>query len=295
MRFIDRGYTENSINFLLENCKKIIDKINEINECPEEFKDMQFLIFSGMVSYYGYEYMNTLIETFRNTTIMHKSIDEFVKDENGNREDYDETTPAITIRRVGINLPSFKLMAANLIYIFSECVYTGLDLLEIITHEYNHSVNSTKRTIFIKNFKIVERTGCAINFNGRIVEETVNTLQSSEIINHILGFTFFNINNKEIAKIINIYKEYASKKSNGFGYNREIVYMRELYEDKLFNDIVVNGRITGNIEQIEEVFDLKTYPGAYQELLIYFDLLYQDTQLAKDDILRLTRKYTKGK
>jgi len=71
--------------------------------------------------------------------------------------------------------------------------------------------------------------------------------------------------------------------------------MRELYENKLFNELMFEGRISGNIEQIEEIFDLKTYPGAYQELLKYFDLLYQNEQNPKEDILRLTRRFIENR
>ena len=53
-RFIDRCYTEKTANLFLESCRDWMNKINEGREYySEDFKEQQFLIFAGMLSYYG--------------------------------------------------------------------------------------------------------------------------------------------------------------------------------------------------------------------------------------------------
>lgn len=45
-----------------------MNKINEGREYySEEFKEQQFLIFAGMLSYYGYEYLDEIVEVFKET------------------------------------------------------------------------------------------------------------------------------------------------------------------------------------------------------------------------------------
>lgn len=83
-RFIDRCYTEKTANLFLESCRDWMNKINEGKEYySSEFKEQQFLIFVGMLSYYGYEYLDEIMEAFKETEFFYVEIDyEDFKKEN---------------------------------------------------------------------------------------------------------------------------------------------------------------------------------------------------------------------
>ena len=62
--------TDEAVNYILNASKMIVDEINKDKNCPKELKEIQYLIFAGMVAYYGYEY----IELIHNVTIPTQSL-----------------------------------------------------------------------------------------------------------------------------------------------------------------------------------------------------------------------------
>ena len=69
-----------------------------------------------------------------------------------------------------------------------------MDWLEIVIHEVNHIVNSVNSSLRVRGFDVIGRTGCALFSNkyaaknGDIFEESINVLQTAEVMNHILVF-----------------------------------------------------------------------------------------------------------
>lgn len=305
-RFIDRCYTEQSANSFLESCKKYIDKINEGYEYPLEFREQQFLIFAGMLSYYGYEYLNELISTFKDTEFFYIEIDyeDFKKENPDFVIDFAENPIALTRRAIALDLIPLRLISDNTIWLFVQNDYSPIDWLEIFAHEVNHVVNSINKSLKIKWFDVIGRTGCALfsnrlkSRNGLVFEESVNVLQTAEIMNHVLGFLNFSIHDDEIRGIFDKYRGYAGNKRTGIGYGFSVPYIRDLYEDPVFNEVLFFSRMNGDIKDLKDFFECKTYVGAYDNLLGAMDKFYfcsevQDEEIGKNKVVELVKKYKK--
>lgn len=304
-RFIDRCYNEKSANFFLESCKSWMDKINEGREYyVSEFMDQQFLIFCGMVSYYGYEYIDEIIETFKETEIFYVEIDyeEFKKENPEFAIEFPDNPIALTRRAVALELIPPRLVSDNTIWLFVQNNCSKIEWLEIVTHEMNHIVNSINKSLYIRGFDIIGRTGCSLFSNriaarsGNIFEESVNVLQSAEIVNHILGFLNFKIYDDKIRSIFDKYRCYSGIKREGIGYANSVPYIRDLYNAPVFNEVLFSARMNGNLKELEDYFDCKTYVGGYDDLLVATDKFYfcsddNDAVNGKNKVLELIKKY----
>lgn len=304
-RFIDRCYTEKSANLFLESCKDWIDKINEGRDyCSLEFREQQFLIFAGMLSYYGYEYFDEIMETFEETEFFYVEIDyeEFKKENPEFGIEFNDNPIALTRRSIALELLPPRLISDNTIWLFVQNNCSKIDWLEIIAHEINHVVNSIHKSLKVKGFDVITRTGCSFFSNrhnarsGLVFEESVNVLQTAEIMNHILGFLNFNIYDDEIRSIFDKYREFVGGKSEGIGYFESVPYVRPLYKDERFNEMLVRTRMNGNIRELQEYFEYKTYEGAYNDLLCSVDKFYfssEEKELVdgKNKVMELVKKY----
>lgn len=282
-RFIDRCYTEKSANFFLESCKDWMNKINEGKEYYSlEFKEQQFLIFAGMLSYYGYEYLNEIIEVFKETEFFYVEIDyeDFKKENPEFSVEFADNPIALTRRAVSLGLFPLKLMSDNTIWLFVQNNCSKRDWLEIVTHEVNHIVNSVNESLWVRGFDVIGRTGCSLFSNrvgarsGTVFEESVNVLQTAEVMNHILGFCNFNIYDDEIRSVFDKYRDTSSIKSEGIGYASSVPYIKELYNIPRFRELLFEVRMDGNLKELETYFDGLLYDGAYDDLLVSTDKFY---------------------
>ena len=149
-RFIDRCYTEKTANLFLESCRDWMNKINEGREYySEDFKEQQFLIFAGMLSYYGYEYLDEIVEVFKETEFFYVEIDyeDFKKENPEFSLQFAENPIALTRRAVCLELFPLRLALDNTIWLFVQNNYSKRDWLEIVIHEVNHIVNSVNNSL----------------------------------------------------------------------------------------------------------------------------------------------------
>ena len=124
-----------------------------------------------------------------------------------------ENPIALTRRAVCLELFPLRLALDNTIWLFVQNNYSKRDWLEIVIHEVNHIVNSVNNSLRVRGFDVIGRTGCALFSNkyaaknGDIFEESINVLQTAEVMNHILGFYNFNIYDDEIRSIFDKYRD----------------------------------------------------------------------------------------
>lgn len=282
-RFVDRCYTEKTANFFLESCRDWMNKINEGKEYySSEFKEQQFLIFAGMLSYYGYEYLDEIIKTFQETEFFYVEMDyeDFKKENPEFSVQFADNPIALTRRAVCLEILPLRLVPDNTIWLFVQNNYSKRDWLEIVTHEVNHIVNSINNSLWMRGFDVIGRTGCSLFSNrvvarsGTIFEESVNVLQTSEIMNHIFGFFNFNVYDDEIRGIFDQYRDVFFTKSEGIGYALSVPYIKELYNIPRFREILFDVRMNGNLKELETYFDGLLYDGAYDDLLVATDKFY---------------------
>ncbi len=304
-RFIDRCYTEKSANFFLESCKNWMDIINDGRNCyAKEFTEQQFLIFAGMLSYYGYECLDEIIKTFKETEFFYIEIDyeDFKKENPDFAIEFADNPIALTRRAVALELIPLRPVSDNTVWLFAQNNCSEIEWLEIVAHETNHIVNSINNSLYVRWFDVVVRTGCSLfsnrvgATNGLIFEESVNVLQTAEIMNHILGFLNFNIHNDEIRGIFDKYRPFSNEKRTGIGYARSVPYIRKLYNSPVFNEVLVSSRLNGTIDEVKNYFEYKTYVGAYDDLLASMDKFYfcsdeNDEEIGKSKVIELVRKY----
>lgn len=304
-RFIDRCYTEKTANLFLESCRDWMNKINEGREYySEEFKEQQFLIFAGMLSYYGYEYLDEIVEVFKETEFFYVEIDyeDFKKENPEFSLQFAENPIALTRRAVCLELFPLRLALDNTIWLFVQNNYSKRDWLEIVIHEVNHIVNSVNSSLRVRGFDVIGRTGCALFSNkyaaknGDIFEESINVLQTAEVMNHILGFYNFNIYDDEIRSIFDKYRDESFNKSEGIGYNLSVPHIRKLYNIPRFREILFDVRMNGNLKEIETYFDGLLYDGAYDDLLGATDKFYfcsdeEDRKKGSEKVKELVKMY----
>lgn len=60
-------YTNEAVNSLFEYSKRFVDQINTTKKfvCPKELREIQYLIFAGMISYYGFEHIQEIYDSFQ--------------------------------------------------------------------------------------------------------------------------------------------------------------------------------------------------------------------------------------
>lgn len=303
--FIDRCYNEQSANSFLNSCKVLMNKIDADRKFYDEgFKDQQFLIFSGMLSYYGYFYLDEIVKAFKETEFFYVSIDyeDFKRENPEFAVEFAENPIALTRRAVALELLPPRLVSDNTIWLFVQNDCSDIEWLEIVAHEINHIVNSINKSLAVRWFDVIGRTGCSLYSNridargGLVFEESVNVLQTAEIMNHILGFLNFDIHDEEIRGAFDKYRNCLGEKRKGIGYTRSVPYIRELYQQPSFNDILVLSRLNGNLDELKEHFEGKTYVGAYNDLLeamdkFYFCTTLEDEKIGKEKVKELTKRY----
>lgn len=163
-------------------------------------------------------------------------------------------------------------------------------------------MNSVNESLRIRGFDVIGRTGCSLFSNkygaksGNIFEESINVLQTAEIMNHILGFYNFNIYDDEIRSIFDKYRDDSVTKSEGIGYNLSVPHIKELYDIPKFREILFDVRINGNLKELETYFDGLLYDGAYDDLLVATDKFYfcsddSDMKMGCEKVKELTKMY----
>ena len=99
---------------------------------------------------------------------------------------------------------------------------------------------------------------------GYALEESINKLQTDEIVDEILGYAYFELEDVRdktmVAKAVD-----ASSKKDQIVHDELTEMIRPLYENRSFNDVLVNNRVSGLLKAIEREFDSKTSEGAYSE------------------------------
>lgn len=270
-------YTDEAVNDLFAYSKILVDKINKYKNCSQQLRVLQYIIFAGMISYYGFEYVDTLYRAFTvpNFYYTSDSLDKIMNSQNlydpsvQNFLNAGDVGAFVLIR---FNSGCFGNLSVNRdIYVIEDKDIMPDELIEKIIHEINHIVNSVNNPICIKNGKQVVRNGLSVigvddsvrTYN--MLEESVNVLQSADIMEHILGFTQYYVKDLEIKKQLDMIKYAFGSKREGLGYEFAIPTVRPLYLNPEFNKVLKRQRMVGKILPIKENFENKVGEGSYGE------------------------------
>lgn len=278
--------TTEAVNYILDYSKMIIDDINKDKVCPAELKEIQYLIFAGMLSYYGFEEIETIQKAFRTSNFFYT---------NQSFENYAEThnirSPRVSEMMKRGEVGAFVQYKADK---FMGRYYIGRDVyilnkpgeapdifLEKAIHEVNHVVNSINNPICLRKGRKALRIGLYISdlelgdkeMMGVTAEEDFNVLQSAEIMEHILEFSQYHINDPGIRRALQKIKYAYGKSREGIGYAISAPVFKQLYENPHFKYTVKRNRMAGLIKPIRLDFEERLGEGSYNEFCDALDRL----------------------
>lgn len=300
--------SDEAVNGLLNYSRCVVDQLCAHQERPRELRTMQYLIFAGMISYYGFDHIDAITEAFRKNKFYYtkERMADYLAKQNGISKDTLEVlskndTCAYFYRSFPYNKSTNEYFSEGKIVISDSSHYAPDKLLELITHEVNHAVNSVCKGIIPVGNSFISRMGVYTkdhrdnSLNKMILEESFNTLQAAEIMDHILAFVDYRIDDPEIRYTLDSIKYATGKKRQGIGYVQSTPIVRPLYENSKFNAVLKRKRIDGNIGDISNEFDSKLGYGSFNTLATYFDGIYSSSSgTNKASAERLVKQYVKS-
>ena len=266
--------TEEDVNYIISYAKTLVDHINDGKNVPRQLKSIQYVVFAGMIAHYGFDYVDTIYKAFSSSNFVYTkdSFEDITKN---------ISLPGIKNRNI-TQVGSFVMLGAKenfggnvqinrTIYITDNDEHESFDrFLEKVVHEINHVVNSVNNPIVMyrgtKSFRIgmsVSEIGGERGF-GRILEESVNVLQTADIMKEILSFSRFKVLDPGVGYVLCRIRTAAKyPRVEGYGYELTTPIVKDLYSNKKFKNLVVGCRLNGLINPIRVDFDSKVGEGCY--------------------------------
>ena len=269
--------TEERVNRYLNYSKVLVDQIEKEKGIQYSLKEKskQYLIFAGMLSYYGFDSASVIYDAFKATTfhITPFSIYDYSAQNYGDvsQEFLEQAKRGMT--GVVFNKLYFyndKFERSYDLFV-STMKHSGpLDVLATSVHEVNHVVNSIRKG----NVKIAGKNYVRVGMNvfddnnskNEMFEETINELQSTEIVREIINFSYFKIYDPVMASALeNIF--YARKKEVvPRGYTELVPLIQPLYRDSVLHHVFNEGRMNGEIPFIMSEIDKRAGRGTFHRL-----------------------------
>lgn len=265
------------INEVIDWARQSIKQINHAKGVKNDsFEDMKTLVFAGMLSYYGQEYIYDVYLAFLKTDFVEKdlSINALIsKMYNLSSTDVND----LSSHCPGLFYDVIATKKEGSCYKFRRTVYISKDevdaatLLRSMTHQMNHVINSIHNSVVLKkNIGMCSRMGISLDhFQTRTnfylpLEEAFNKLQERDIVDGILRFSCCALKDAKISELLdNIGLSLKSVEDD----NPIIEIVKPLYDNNAFNDTLVDRRISGKIGGIGQEFDSKIGKGAYKSFL----------------------------
>lgn len=251
-------------NMIIEREKDYIDRISDKYNYDSNIRHLLYLIIPAFIIKYGIEKEKLILNTFENIRIL-------INNEKDNvvRAFY-SSTPI----KVNDEYQTKKVM------VIQNYNNTSLVLLlDNLVHEFNHALNSYNNEIKVTKNYIYIRTGLTnkvykkedLSFIKKqdtfILEEIINTKQTSDIINIIKGFdsdnnTIYALNNE------------TENTYNSDSYYLQSYICKEILNNKTFINTLEKLRINGEID-IEDWFDnIVGEKGLYREFIKNLNEVY---------------------
>ena len=290
---LDMSIYDDSVNKCLDYSRKMVKQINHIKG-SNDLEDLQTIVFAGMLTYYGEENLDNIYLAFLkcNFVLVDKTIEKVIRDK------YELSQPVIS--KIVKHCPGtfYDVEAGEFVnkktrkrsYKFDRTLYVqtdgsiGIDdLLQSVTHQMNHVINSIHNpvvsTVGANGYGLASRMGVSFErfasrtSDGYGLESSINDLQAEEIMDEILGFSFFDVTDSGVKRILDEAIVEKDKKENGTSFSELTEIIRPLYQSLTFNPVLIKGRLNGRIRTIENEFDENTEVGAYSDFRLECDRL----------------------
>ena len=300
----------NSINGLIYYCKSMIEQIERLKKDSNYLTAIKTIAFVSMLLYYGEQHLDDIYLAFLKTnfvlcdteisflekineaiaschSLKRKNLGEFFRHCPGTF--YNEKKKK--------NLQTKKYKFQRTVYVLK----TTPDeiLLKSIIHQMNHVVNSIKKPILGNSYTESSRMGISLdslNFReseGLTVEETINELQLREMMTEVLKLSSYDIREQKINEVLRKCSSHESLFNNQTG-NKKLdaiaKIVQPLYLDPNFKSLLIEKRLSGDLNAIQKEFDSKIYDDAYIYLLSFCELC-NTSSVYEEDAKALVKSY----
>lgn len=301
------------VNVLLVYSKIMVDEINGRKDIPDDIRVMQYIIFAGMISHYGNEYIKDIVKAFKKTNF-YSSEDErlyiyMIDNEVG---DYDSRFDALLSNQSAcldeIVSPTLYLIKRNL-YISGCDEFSDYQKLEDTVRCVNTVLNSINKGIVFEKGKLAKRSGLCVdssvffsdgNHLNQGLEYFINTLQVEDIMREILSIGDCDIADDEIRDAFVSIKNGDSiyKKGNRETYQKSIETIRPFYNDSTIKPVLVRSRISGRISDATRELDLngngetfRDFSRVVTEMFVDCHKEPKETEKQRQEAAVLIKKY----
>ena len=243
--------TDEYLNTLLNQEIEFSNNLSKKYNYPDNITHLLYLIIPAFIIKYGNNHRSIIEKCFDEVPIViDDKQDKMYQAYYFSRPKY-ENGEIITVK--GIVLSNYKDISL-------------IQLVDNLTHEYNHAVNSIQNEIQISDYVKI-RTG--INFNifdkktlsfikksdDTTIEEVINTKQTESIINIIKDLNNYNIENSTINSTLYSIQHIVGDSYKSHSYYLESIVCQKLMDNKTFISTFEKLRFDGYVEDLYHFFD----------------------------------------
>lgn len=262
----------NNINDTINKYNDIANTISIKYNYPSNISHLLGIVIYAFIIKYGIDKERLIINTFSNVPI-------FISNKTNQRIlafyqsiPVKEDNKIVTKKRIVIN--NYENISL-------------INLLDNLIHEYNHAINSYNNEIIIEDNIVKLRCGLSyINYdfnlnpiekdNNSILEEILNTNQTTDIINIIKNIDYNSISNIAIQNTLYSINGEINNKYLSNSYFLEVYICKTLLNNKTFISTLNSLRINGNINDIDKWFnDITGINNSYHLLTEYLNQVFE--------------------
>ena len=275
-------------NLVIQQEKDFIDDICDKYNYDNNIRHLLYIIIPAFIIKYGFNKEKLILNAFRDIRIM------ITNEKDNNIKAFFSSKPLY-------ENGEYKTTKYMVLQNYSES--SLVDLYDNLVHEFNHAINSYNNEIRVGKNYLYLRTGLTyrvyrksdLSFvrkdSSYLLEEIINTEQTSDVINIIKGF---DQNNPDIANTIYAINCETGHKYNSNSYFLEGYVCKQILENRTFIRTLETLRINGDVYDINEWFDNITgEDGSYKELIKLLNEIY-NLELEYSN-KKFFRSYTLGK
>lgn len=243
-----------NIGQLFNRYVDFINRLSDYNRYNNNIKHLLYIIIPSFIYKYGVENEKVILDCFSKTLI-------YESDKIANN--HVSAFFGRNLRHIDSNYQIDSYVIIN-----KKTTNNFIELLDAIIHEFNHAINSIKNEMKIDDKNIYLRTGISyikydksditkpISKNDNyILEEIINTKQTSDIMNWLNTLNSVNINNYEVTNLIDILKSEFGKQYTSQAYLLQSYVCKTLVDNKSFMRTLEKLRYAGQVDEIEYWFD----------------------------------------
>ncbi len=287
-------------NKLLNDKYFLFQDISKKYNYNEELLNMITFIYLSFYMDFGKSCDPVLYDLFNKVKIIyeHGSVDEIAL-----RNDFGKIsggTAAATIFTPNLKVfdnPSLKQKPQTILLgtHVGEYLATSALKLEFLVHEVRHALMGYYRTNFlldentyymrsgceeiyyVKNKDIKE--GFSTKSIGTILDEITNTYITEILVNRIMSFRKYKIENNNLKKYLDsVRTKQADGKYRVIGYQREVKLLYPLLLNEMFINLINQHQFDGEIDVIKDFINMSTSICSYEQFCELLDTVYNNNE-----------------